>query len=453
MHTRLAAILGCCLAFLLCSAAGAQPQDVAPAPAADAVPTPPARAMEPAGEDDRWIRLRRTRARELRLQVAHREYAPPEGEAGPRISLVSAVHIADRAYYDELQKMLDAHDLVLFEGVGPPGLGQSKLRKDSARAVRSKHRLTIVGELLESAKNDAGRYPESIEALAKAIVDKPTPSAWLKTARLDGWGNALGYTCGADGQSYELRSFGSDGEPGGDGYKEDIEVDRSEIGSRRAQGIQKRMADTLGLTFQSEGISTDGLTWRNSDMGADELARRLGGDPNAEPGDDADSTTILAMFDPESGMAQMASIMLGFIEMIPGGPARGKLMMMLMLPNAEQALDGLGQMGDFMDMKQTMSVIIQDRNAVVIDDLKQLVEAARRDPAVRPNRVAVFYGGGHMPDLEARLFRDLGYRRVGETWSNAIRMDLTKEGVSDDEIRTLGLMIKQQMDMLQPGKK
>ena len=34
------------------------------------------------------------------------------------MSLVGAVHIADQAYYTQLQDILDSHDVVLFEGVG-----------------------------------------------------------------------------------------------------------------------------------------------------------------------------------------------------------------------------------------------------------------------------------------------------------------------------------------------
>jgi hypothetical protein len=49
------------------------------------------------------------------LQTRSRIYRHPE--TGTVVSLVGAVHVGDPAYYEELQRMLDAHEVVLFEGV------------------------------------------------------------------------------------------------------------------------------------------------------------------------------------------------------------------------------------------------------------------------------------------------------------------------------------------------
>jgi hypothetical protein len=54
------------------------------------------------------------------LQVAVTYLVPKEG--GPRVTLVGAVHIADPEYYREVQRILDAADLVLFEGIIPEGM-------------------------------------------------------------------------------------------------------------------------------------------------------------------------------------------------------------------------------------------------------------------------------------------------------------------------------------------
>lgn len=50
------------------------------------------------------------------LRIAVRDYVPLDG-AGPRLRLVGAVHIASRAYYQDIQAVLDQADCVLFEGV------------------------------------------------------------------------------------------------------------------------------------------------------------------------------------------------------------------------------------------------------------------------------------------------------------------------------------------------
>ena len=49
------------------------------------------------------------------LDVAVTSFVPEDG--GPRVDLVSAVHIADGKYFREVQKLLESAELVLYEGV------------------------------------------------------------------------------------------------------------------------------------------------------------------------------------------------------------------------------------------------------------------------------------------------------------------------------------------------
>lgn len=51
-----------------------------------------------------------------RLEALSRRFRSPDGAR--TVTLVGVLHIADLAYYREIQQHLDAHDLVLFEGVG-----------------------------------------------------------------------------------------------------------------------------------------------------------------------------------------------------------------------------------------------------------------------------------------------------------------------------------------------
>lgn len=55
------------------------------------------------------------------------------------------------------------------------------------------------------------------------------------------------------------------------------------------------------------------------------------------------------------------------------------------------------------------SVLIQGRNRVVVAKLREQLRRGRR-------RLAVFYGVGHLPDLERRLRSELGFTRTGVTW-------------------------------------
>jgi hypothetical protein len=50
------------------------------------------------------------------LETMDATYLDPA--TGVRVTLVSAIHVADHAYYAQIQEVLEAHDRILFEGVG-----------------------------------------------------------------------------------------------------------------------------------------------------------------------------------------------------------------------------------------------------------------------------------------------------------------------------------------------
>ncbi len=58
------------------------------------------------------------------------------------------------------------------------------------------------------------------------------------------------------------------------------------------------------------------------------------------------------------------------------------------------------------------SVLLTERNKAALRVLEKELESGKR-------RIAIFYGGGHMPDLHARLVREFGFRRVGIEWVDA----------------------------------
>jgi len=66
----------------------------------------------------------------LALQVAIASYAPRTG--GSRVDLISAIHIGDREYYEELNSRFQNYDALLYELVAPRGAVVS--RPDSERS-------------------------------------------------------------------------------------------------------------------------------------------------------------------------------------------------------------------------------------------------------------------------------------------------------------------------------
>ena len=87
-------------------------------------------------------------------------------------------------------------------------------------------------------------------------------------------------------------------------------------------------------------------------------------------------------------------------------------------------------------------VIINDRNQVVIDDLKKIIET---EPQAK--NIAVFYGAGHMNDMVDRLKDQLGYEpstyAESERWRKAISVDFSKSAGPAADINRIRMMIKQ----------
>jgi len=109
----------------------------------------------------------------------------------------------------------------LLAVVVPKIAGQS----EAAQAREAKIRLqTLVGNI-ELYKLEVGRYPASLQDLAKqpAGADKWNGPYAKDVDLKDSWGHDYVYTVpGASGKPYDLISLGSDGQPGGEGAAKDI---------------------------------------------------------------------------------------------------------------------------------------------------------------------------------------------------------------------------------------
>jgi hypothetical protein len=58
------------------------------------------------------------------------------------------------------------------------------------------------------------------------------------------------------------------------------------------------------------------------------------------------------------------------------------------------------------------SVLITERNKIALGVLKEQLSAGKK-------RVAIFYGAGHLPDMDQRLRRDFGLQPIAITWLTA----------------------------------
>lgn len=361
------------------------------------------------------------------LETSARVFKPASG-SGASVVLVGVMHVGDRSYYDALQKFLDAQDLVLFEGVKPSGAGEAAQAApdDPAKAKLTERRLRLLATMIEKQRVEWGRYPASLGALKEA---QRRPVARIaEGAMVDGWGRPVVYTmqaaAGGEKAAFELASLGADGAEGGEGAAADLKfsdqpaLTKAEIGEKQ-EGIQTQLAGALGLEFQLMAIDYDRPNWRNSDMSIDQVQVKL-----KEAG--AGGEALFRMLDGSSLSAKLAGLVLGIVRANPTSQAMAKLMMVEALGHADELLGSVAGAG------KLMKVIVTDRNEAVFRDLQKVLA---EEPGFRS--VSLFYGAGHLPDMERRLTKDMGYTFVEDRWFRAIDMDLKESGLDPAQARKL----------------
>lgn len=388
------------------------------------------------------------------LELAIRTFKKLDG-TGPDIHLVSAVHIADVKFYSDMQVFLDKQDLVLFEGVRPPGSSAIPEEADDARRVKiTKRRAGVLVKLVERYTTKTGHLPGSMNEIMDA---EPKYKALLGGMLKDGWGTDFALVVAPapvdrDGteigeQTAVLMSLGSDGKPGGEGTAADtetkIKVKTSKEGEGAGGNIQKQLAEALDLAFQLEQMDSTKANWSNSDLSVDEVQERIeaaGGDAQA----------LFGLLDGSSMMSKLVSFSLGLIKSMPMVKAQFKLMMIEMLANSD-AMMSASKSGPMAAMGPAMKVIVTDRNQVVVADIKK----ALMNPGIKS--VAAFYGAGHMPELEKQLVDELGLKATGEQWIPAITMTAKSSGLSFAEMqsmrKTVSTMMKAQLGTATKAKK
>lgn len=379
-------------------------------------------AALPALAGEPYMRVRELDAGAVALDVAVRTFERP---AGPIVRLVGAVHIGDRDYYHRIQALIEAHDLVLYESVGG-GPQEPEARTDEDRAELMRRRLRDLATL-------AARYHDEHEAwptLEQLRADgPPAQQALAQRASTDIFGANLLAEIEADtnGSWMTFTSLGADNAPGGEGPDADLSASTRDVPRaviEAGPGLQKRMADALGLTFQLDEMVFDRPNFKNSDMSVQELRAAL-----AERGPEAEAAgeALLGALGGQGASARIAGMMLRVVERNPAAAVVARAVLADILSQADDLLTTQpGGMGELME------VILHERNRVVVRDL---AEALETEPQLR--EVAIIYGAGHLDGLEDALIEELGYTPVGDEWFPAITADPKAAGVDPAFVESL----------------
>lgn len=214
--------------------------------------------------------------------------------------------------------------------------------------------------------------------------------------------------------------------------------------------MQSALAKSLGLVFQLDAINYDGTNFINSDLSILQIQRLMLGDSEAVPAPpgvkgrtDPSFEFLLQIMDGSSFFGSLFKMGVELIGASPQLQAIAKLTL----------IETLGRLkGDFSEMrglppemKRLVKVLIEARNQNVVDDLKTEFKAVPRSGSI-----SVFYGTGHMEDMEKRITRELHFRPDGEIWLTAFSVDVRQTGLSPGELQMMQNMVKWQMDQMHP---
>lgn len=261
------------------------------------------------GQD--WVRLDQDAAGEVRgMQTAIVRYTPGGAslkDAATQVDLIAAVHIADPAYYDKLNKRFKNYDVLLYELVAPEG--------------------TVV----EKGRGTSNAHP--IGAMQNVFKD---------ALQLDHQLEDIDYT---------RPNF--------------VHADMSPDDFKKA--MEERNDTFLQMYFRLIGQAMA----HQSEMAA--------------KGDVSDFDLISAL-------------------MAPDRPRRLKIVLAKQLSEMESLMVSFGG--------ENGSVIITDRNKKALAVLKKEIADGKK-------KIGIFYGAGHLSDMDKRLRSEFGLEPVAITWLTA----------------------------------
>ncbi len=211
--------------------------------------------------------------------------------------------------------------------------------------------------------------------------------------------------------------------------------------------VQSKLASSLGLVFQLEAIDYHRTNFLNSDLSIAELQKIIAdGESNStgkQSGSSESFEQLLRVMDGNSFIGSLVRLGLEFIASSTELQALTKLTLIETIGGLKGDLSDMRSLPP--EMKKLVKVLIEARNERVVSDLKLQLKGLKR----RGDSIAIFYGAGHMDNMEKLLAKELHYYPVDELWLNAFSVDLKKSGVSESEARATRSMVEWQLKGLQ----
>jgi hypothetical protein len=180
-------------------------------------------------------------------------------------------------------------------------------------------------------------------------------------------------------------------------------------------GLQVGMKAMLELEFQLDCIDYERKNMIHADMSPDEFANTM----------KRRNESFLGTFFRIMGR--------GFAEQARDPFGSGDLKIVAALFAADRAHQmKLVLAEQFEDMEDQMSLFDGPEGSTIVTERnKKALQVLAREVKRGKKRVAVFYGAGHLPDMQRRLERDFGMKRVRTEWLSA--WSLVRKDSDDDE--------------------
>lgn len=362
------------------------------------------------------------------LLIASRRYTHPD-LVDRNIWLVGVSHIGESDFYESLSELMADHDLVLYESVMEQASRGASGDTPESRLLNTNATMHWLASLAASVELTDGVAARSMDDLQRRSIsiDRRMVDA-VRSARTDAWGHPLGIAM--NGNQSSICSLGRDGLPGGEGFDSDLVVPVVTDGREMPSlGIQESLARGLKLDYQLSRLPYEQPNWIVSDMTWERLQSRF-----QEEGIQLEGLSgMLEGSSLPAGIVKVLMRLIPILDMMSGGSVTDGLKVALIeVLGRNDAIEvAMKQFGDGVGGE----ILIDERNAVVIDDLDAILKAGSHSD------ISILYGAGHMEDMDSRLRTD-GWAPVEERWFPAISVDLEKSKLSAAEMSMIRTSIK-----------
>ncbi len=179
---------------------------------------------------------------------------------------------------------------------------------------------------------------------------------------------------------------------------------RGDGGMNPIAALQVGMQSVLGLEFQLEHINYEKGNFVHADMSPEEFAESM------SKNDESFGKMFLKAMG--HSMAQSGKASMSNFDLLRVMMAKDKEIKMRQM-FAKQMMDMEGGMKIFEGREG--STIINHRNGKAMEVLERELDGGKK-------RVAIFYGAGHLPDMDRRLTSDFQMKRGGQFWLEAWKL-------------------------------